>query len=87
MIHTKNTLRFKLSNEASCLTPTKLLKRVKRIQMWERGSYVVCVKERAPPLYLYMSEIGLGVDKLGNRPAPSLHATMQPLEQVGAEPC
>ena len=26
IIHTKNTPTFKLSNEASCLTPTKLLK-------------------------------------------------------------
>ena len=29
--------------------------------------------------------VGLGVDKLGNCLAPSLHAAMQPLEQGGPE--
>ena len=59
-----------------------LLKIVKRIQVWREGEFKcgVC-GVRAPPLYLYMSEVGLGVDKLGNCLQPSFNVVMHPPKQ------
>ena len=38
-----------------------------------RGSNGVCLCGRAPPLYLYILEVGLVGDKLGNHAQPPLH--------------
>ena len=45
-----------------------------------------CVRYERPPSSIYSTRmVGLGVDKLENRLAPSLHAAMQPLEKREAE--
>ena len=87
IIHTKVAPRGSSSPMKLALLQT-LLKIVKRIQVWREREFKcgVC-GVRAPPLYLYMSEVGLGVYKLGNHLAPSLHAAMQSPEQGWAKPC
>jgi len=35
--------------------------------------------------YLYMLEVGFGIDKIGNHQKPPMHAAMQPSEQRGPE--
>ena len=64
IIHTKRLKLLKLSNEASCLTPTKLLK-VKRIQV--EGERLLCCgvcEEGTLPLLLYMCRVGFGEMKM-----------------------
>ena len=85
IIHAKNSPKYKLSNEASCLALNRTTKNSKMIQVWERGSCVVYVVNGALPIYLQPRMVGLGLNKLGNRLAPSLLAVMQPLEKREAE--
>ena len=70
------------------LLQIKLLKIVKDISGWRETLEVWCVRHERPPLSIYSSGmVGLGVNKLGNRLATSLHAAMQPPEQGWAKPC
>jgi len=46
---------------------------------------VVCVEWGPLHLYLYMLDVGLVGDKLGNHVELPLHGTMQPLEMSGPE--
>jgi hypothetical protein len=86
IIHTKNSPKYKLSNEASCLAPNRTTKNSKKIQVWERGSCVVCVERSTyTPIFIHV-EVILVHGKIGNYPIPPQHAAMQPSEQRWAEP-
>jgi len=84
IIHTKNSPKYKLSNEASCLAPNKTTKNSKKIQVWERGSCVVCGVNGALPLLIYYFYGQFG-DKLGNLPNWPPSALMIPPEEAGPD--
>jgi hypothetical protein len=77
---------FKLSNEA-CLAPTiKTTKNTKWYKWREIGSNVVCFEWGPLHLYLYMFEVCLAGDKLGNYVKPPLQGINEALEERWAEP-
>ena len=81
IIHTKNSPKYKLSNEASCLAPTKTTKNSKKIQVWERSSCVVCILgESSTPLFIHdWGQYGGG--KLGNYHEPTLGIIIAPPDE------
>ena len=71
IIHTKNSSKYKLSNEACCLAPNTT-KNSKKIQVWERFSCVVCVREGRPPLLFIAMETSV-LENISPDPACNHH--------------
>jgi hypothetical protein len=76
---------FKLSNEACHAPTTKTTKNTKRYKWRERQSNVVCLEWGPQHLYLYMFEVGLAEDKLGNYAELPMHGINELLEERWAE--